>query len=111
MSQYLVTCDCGKQHTVGPAQAGESLKCECGNTLEIPSVRKLVHYPRADAVAVTESTWGVRSAVIFFGIYLLALSALVCLVAQFFRQSASDLSHRTPWQNWQLWQWLSNNKM
>ncbi|MCH5375312.1 MAG: hypothetical protein JJ992_15175 [Planctomycetes bacterium] len=40
--KYLLPCDqCGKEHEVDPSQAGESLPCQCGHTIEVPSLRGL----------------------------------------------------------------------
>lgn len=40
--KYLLPCDqCGTEHEVDPSQAGENLQCQCGRTLEVPSLRGL----------------------------------------------------------------------
>jgi len=42
---YEVRCECGKAHAVTAADAGASLGCACGRTVEVPPLHQL----RADA--------------------------------------------------------------
>jgi hypothetical protein len=39
--QYLLPCACGQQHRVAPAQAGEQVRCGCGKSLIVPTLRGL----------------------------------------------------------------------
>lgn len=43
MSQqtYPVTCECGKEHAVTGGQAGSTVACECGRTVEVPTLGTL----------------------------------------------------------------------
>ena len=45
--QYLLECECGKQLSVGARQAGQSVRCGCGNTIGVPSLRDLRRLPVA----------------------------------------------------------------
>ncbi|MDB5313091.1 MAG: hypothetical protein JWO38_7293 [Gemmataceae bacterium] len=38
---YQVTCECGKSHAVTPADAGATLACGCGRTVEVPPLHQL----------------------------------------------------------------------
>jgi len=38
---YEVRCECGKTHAVGAADAGASLCCGCGRTVEVPALHEL----------------------------------------------------------------------
>lgn len=50
MSQrYLLKCECGIEHPVETAQAGDTLPCSCGRTVSIPSFRELRQLPPAAA--------------------------------------------------------------
>ncbi len=45
---HLLTCDqCGKQHTVGKSQAGQEIPCECGNAVQVPTLRDFAALPKA----------------------------------------------------------------
>ncbi len=46
MSQrYLLTCSCGTEHAVETAQAGDTIRCDCGESLQVPSFRDLQKLP------------------------------------------------------------------
>lgn len=38
---YEVRCECGKAHVVGAADAGSSLRCACGRTVDVPPLHQL----------------------------------------------------------------------
>jgi hypothetical protein len=38
---YEVRCECGKAHAVSAADAGSSLRCDCGRTVEVPPLHEL----------------------------------------------------------------------
>ncbi len=38
---YKVHCECGKPHEVTGADAGASLRCDCGRTIEVPPLHQL----------------------------------------------------------------------
>src|SRR5262245_58305082 len=39
--KYEVRCECGKSHAVSAADAGASLRCACGRTVEVPPLHRL----------------------------------------------------------------------
>ena len=46
MSQrYLLKCSCGTEHAVETAQAGDTISCTCGESLQVPSFRDLQKLP------------------------------------------------------------------
>ena len=79
MAKYLVDCACGRQHTVETRQAGESLVCECGTTVPVPTLRQLRQLPEARAetasTAASGPAWGGRQRAITVSLLL----AAVCL--------------------------------
>jgi hypothetical protein len=38
---YEVRCECGKAHAVSAADAGASLRCDCGRTVDVPPLHAL----------------------------------------------------------------------
>src|SRR4051794_31412390 len=38
---YEVRCECGKAHAVSAADAGSSLRCTCGRTVDVPALHVL----------------------------------------------------------------------
>ncbi len=79
--------------------------------MEIPSARRLAELPQAVVAAPVQRQWGARSRVMFIALYLLILCVAVAAVAHFFRERPMDLSHRTAWQNWQLWKNLTAGQL
>jgi hypothetical protein len=84
MAKYLVACSCGRQHTVETRQAGETIACECGATVAVPTLRQLRLLPEAgdetasekkSTAAAAAPSWGVRQRVIT----LCLLAAAACL--------------------------------
>ena len=61
MPDYLLSCTCGQKLTVSSRQAGESLRCNCGTILEVPTMRglrELEVVPTAGSTRVR--SWGGR---------------------------------------------------
>ena len=61
--EYLLTCGCGRQNRVTRSQAGQSLTCQCGETLQVPTLRGMSELPAAgDETIATASadhkSWG-----------------------------------------------------
>jgi hypothetical protein len=87
MSKYVLTCNCGHKLLVVPGQAGGTVKCQCGATVEVPTLRALRELPLAEsdsqaaggqaaaARKVEGRTWGVRQGVMSACLIL----AAVCL--------------------------------
>jgi hypothetical protein len=72
MTEYLLPCSCGQKLAVSARQAGESVRCSCGATLEVPTLRGLDTLERAAAPAAPGRTWGDRQRAVF----LLVVAAL-----------------------------------
>lgn len=56
-TKHILTCDCGKEHPIETFQAGQTLLCECGKTLKIPSmlhIKKLPLFEESDPAAPAE---------------------------------------------------------
>lgn len=46
---HLLTCSCGKEHSISKSQAGQEIQCECGAALRIPTLRGFSALPLAGA--------------------------------------------------------------
>jgi len=118
MSQYLLTCRCGKNVPVEVGQAGGQVICSCGERLDVPTLRKLRHLPVADATvsAPPSSTWGARQGIMTVGIILAVVLAGIALwlrvsepTVPVFDPAArgqsvdAALETMTPVQAWDLW--------
>ena len=115
--RYLLPCPCGARIPVDVSQAGERIFCQCGVTLDVPTMRQLRELELAEPEAVaTRTEWGVRQ-----GVILLAL--VVTLVAgaiggylwavqpapptldteAALRAIDQQVNAMTPLQSWELW--------
>jgi hypothetical protein len=78
MSDYLLPCTCGKKLGVTKSQAGQTVRCECGKTLEVPTLRGMSELERVGTPSRAPSrSWNNRHRVTF----LLAIAALFGLLA------------------------------
>jgi hypothetical protein len=121
MAKYLVDCTCGRQHTVETRQAGESMVCECGATVPIPTLRQLRQLPEASAatagIAASGPTWGGRQRTITVSLLLAAVFLAVAAMSRSLEVPVPVLDPvaytknvdrlvgtMTPLQAWERWQ-------
>jgi len=86
--RYLLPCPCGRQVPVTRRQAGETVRCACGESLEVPTLLRLTSLPRAAetaSAAPSGATWGLRHRLWLLGtvIFVLAVVPIVVLVLCF----------------------------
>jgi hypothetical protein len=61
MPRYLVTCECGQPVPVEIGQAGGHVRCPCGRSVEVPTLRRLRHLPIEQASAGAQKRkWSTR---------------------------------------------------
>ncbi|MCS7306562.1 MAG: hypothetical protein NZ602_15830 [Thermoguttaceae bacterium] len=66
--KYLLACSCGLQQTIEPAQAGQTIRCACGQAIEVPSMLALRRLPLAPSAPVGQvGRWGIRHRLISIG--------------------------------------------
>lgn len=79
MPDYLLPCTtCGNKTVVSTAQAGETIRCDCGADLQVPTMRGLSELEPAAATtgaARRRGAWEDRHR----GAFLLVLAAIGCL--------------------------------
>jgi hypothetical protein len=118
MAKYLVLCACGRPHTVDAPQAGESLSCDCGATVAVPTLRKLREMPTVGDESAAESApiWGLRQAATTVSL-LAAAACLVVAAASWYSERPVPtidpvayatnvdrlVSQMTPLEGWQRW--------
>lgn len=122
MTQYLLPCVCGQQVRVTTAQAGSRVRCECGRTLQVPTLRGL---RRCATVAPGHrerraKAWGpVRGGLFaaglvlaaaglvlaaFYGVRSLQLASLaVDRSGELLRQESAYIDQRSPAELLDLW--------
>jgi hypothetical protein len=113
MARYLLPCTCGRRLTVTAAQAGDLLLCECGQRVEVPTLRHLAALEQVNDAPPRERTWGARQGLIFLGATLIVLAAAAFLWLQFrepqpfreplFEHDTSKIDKMTYGDLWKIW--------
>ncbi len=95
---HQLTCTCGKIIRVSRSQAGQELACECGQKLQVPTLRGFGQLPLADsepnatAVAERKAWGGWRGTIFATACAVFVLSFLPCAYYLYIR-SQIDTSY------------------
>jgi hypothetical protein len=75
MTRYLLPCECGESLPVEKTQAGQSIVCKCGRSVDIPSLRGLRELEVCEAApqAVARPSWTPTKGTFFAGGIILAI--------------------------------------
>jgi hypothetical protein len=121
--QYLVPCSCGRKTPAETRQAGESISCECGQTIVVP---RLLELKKLEKAAVPEPTahnppsWGVGNGISLIGsVLFLVMLGLWFFVLLFvpgdpYEQVTPDqireqFTKMSPYQTWQKWTYFEKS--
>jgi hypothetical protein len=75
MADYLLPCTCGRKAPVSTRHAGQTVRCQCGNELEVPTHRGLADLERAEpGGGTTARVWDNRHRSVF----ALLVAAVAC---------------------------------
>jgi hypothetical protein len=75
MADYLLPCTCGRKTPVSTRHAGQTVRCQCGAELEVPTLRGLAELERAEPSGRTSrGAWDNRHRVVF----AFVVGAVVC---------------------------------
>lgn len=116
--RYLLSCPCGQSVPVETCQAGQTVTCRCGTSLEVPTMRELARLQRVDTEADPRQMprrWGIRHRIILvaslliivgggLGLYLFWNRPVLSLQEpdrESVRQYIEALSPLETWQRWQ----------
>lgn len=119
-AKYLLPCRCGQYVAVEPRQAGETVVCECGTPLAIPTMLEITALEKAPeetapTAATGHTSWGWHQRMVLLG-GLLLLAAVVTgvwvvrtqrpvapadiLDPELLRQDVERLPPAVTWKNW-----------
>ena len=124
---YLLACNCGKKLPVEAPQAGQMVRCACGESLEVPTIRGLAKLERAEQPAPTKTgpRWGPREGLLLLGVVISVLALMTAGVlhvrkyqvagkftipdntftderAEQIRQAVDKLSPAQAWNEWEI---------
>ena len=108
--KFLLPCSCGQAVVVEARQAGATVNCGCGKSLEVPTIRELARLQRVEGVEeVLPPLWTLRQGMIFLGlaIALPAFAFTIYLYTQLptLQESSIDehVKQLSPIESWALW--------
>ncbi len=121
-AKYLLPCSCGQKIAVEPRQAGQTISCTCGASLEVPSLVQVKRLDKAEPEPgevrrdeAERRSWGAYEGLALLGVVILLLATgtgswlffirprLRTLPrANEIRESAKTLPPRMVWSNWRL---------
>lgn len=120
-TRFKLPCDqCAQVHAISPAQAGETLSCACGHSIQVPTLREirlLEPTERPDRERAS-SDWNLQRGLLFVGgALLLAIAALTTwsiwpqrqalVISQpAFQEINFDVQQLNPNEAWDAWQHL-----
>jgi hypothetical protein len=77
-AKYWLPCACGRNQAVDPADAGQMVRCPCGQSLEVPTLLRLKDLaPVADPVVVAPKSglrWGLPEQLVSAGVVLVLVA-------------------------------------
>jgi hypothetical protein len=125
-ARYQLACpNCSTVHTVSPAQAGETLACDCGHPLAVPTLRELrTREPVvAEGDARRSADWNLWQGLLFVGgAILIVIGALTTwrilpqrqaldLQRPEFREIDFNVQMLSLPQAWQAWEHFREQKL
>ncbi len=103
---YLLSCSCGRKHPVESTQAGQSLRCPCGEDLTIPTMQRLRLLERVeqhDSRTSAASTWSTRKKFVLLGAVFFALGLALSVLVYRARPQLLGVDQLTPLQSLDIW--------
>ena len=109
--KYLLPCPCGKEVPVDTTQAGQSVECECGQSMEVPTLKGLraLQQVAPDQPTPRKSAeWGARQATFVVGLVITLIGG--SMVLRFYSARPTEVGYAqqvqrlSPRQTWDLWQ-------
>ena len=81
---YLLPCDCGREIPIESRQAGETVRCECGRTCAVPTMREVQNLRPAPvsgaAPMAARPAWGNSQRLLVAGLVVLLLAAIAAAI-------------------------------
>ena len=110
---FLSACKCGRRLPVTAAQAGDQLQCECGQRIEVPTLRHLAALERVEEAARRRAkNWGMRQGLSFSGLRSSRSRPSACLscnwksrsesTSSLFKRTSKTMSPADVWRAWPI---------
>jgi len=83
MPKHLLICSCGEELVVDARQAGETVECKCGKTVDVPRLGDLRQLPVVSDRQSQSPPWTLQQGLTFAAGSLVVLVGIICLVVFF----------------------------
>lgn len=117
--RYLLPCSCGHKIAIAPRQAGETLVCRCGKSVEVPTLREIRQLAEDghQALPSGRGSWNlirglafaIGTAVLFSGLAVMAFFGFRRTQLDLRQPSLDDVQYPyeimdfTPSKAWDMW--------
>lgn len=108
--EFLLPCECGEKVVITKVQAGQTLSCQCGRSLEVPTLQRIELLEPAAPVAALrrrpEAGWDRRRGLILLGLVVALVGGLWAGYLELTKPRLLDIQEMSPAVTWSLWQEL-----
>lgn len=122
---YLLPCHCGRKIQVQARHAGVIVTCDCGASLEVPTLLGLRALEQVEVQVqpkTPKTAWSTGHRIIFLGLIVILAAVVVGVwlftarptdpYANFTPEQMREATEKlTPVQSWRLWQMLDKSKL
>ena len=108
-TNYLLPCSCGKTVAVRDTQSGQTVRCQCGAELEVPTRQRLHELEQAPVEgppAATRPGWNPAWGIVLLGVLVMIAGGVFTYFTYQNRPILSDVNQITPWESFLMWQSL-----
>ena len=96
MPRYLLPCPCGQSISINTIQAGQEVRCSCGQSQLAPTLREIRQLPEVEPaitqLQLVKEPWSVNRTIVFaVGLIVIVLSVGVAIVCQIKTSAISAL--------------------
>ena len=109
VTKYLLPCSCGEKTTIEISQAGQTIQCSCGKSLDIPTmqgIRRLEPFLESESEVKASSYGGVIVGVALIGLMIFAAGGTYTGWKSTRRPIPVNMDYMSPWDTWLMWQSL-----
>lgn len=110
-AEYILPCpSCGEKILVEARQSGQQIDCDCGTTLDIPTMtgmRALQRSEPSPGVRRPPSLWGARQRTFWVGTIITVIALSTTMLFYVNRPPITKTEDMTPFQTWLAWKFLS----
>ncbi|HTN74497.1 MAG TPA: hypothetical protein VL096_04595 [Pirellulaceae bacterium] len=104
-TKYLLPCSCGRSIPIEISQAGQSVTCTCGQTIDVPAMRTIRTFATASPEGAAPQrkeapAWSQLQGLLFAGGVLLAL--IMAALASYCGYIVSQVDVREPPVEWEV---------